>query len=1265
MTASVPSICSVLPKVDGKKLEDAYWSSREMLGYEITPADVIIGYMNDTTSFRTAFFLQKLCLRKVCFGNWSVSPEEVIAVFSSNGSQVEKRDLAIARFKSECCLQGLPLNGEPIAPDAVVAHFKQINVPLELTRFQNDCCRRGIMIYGQPVPAELVLEGYKAINAQLEAARFLQECCLTGLPLYGQHVAADDVISEFPDTNLGKLGAARFRDDCFKHGCLLNGEQISPEAVADSYREITANLEMARFLEMCCLHNVPLGGQSVTPRQVLWYYNAAKAQFDEALFRQECYLNGLNIAGKPLTPESVVHGFPNNQRGKLGITRFKALCCLRHLRFNRQLLSPELVAREFRAIGSSKEQLRFKVQCCLKAIPLFGQQLLPENLVAGLEMLADPIDLARFKAQCCLAGIWLHGHPIGPEEVINDFPPCQLGKLEATCFKAQCCLKGLAVREQPISPEAVIADFQALAARLEEADFRAQCCLASRRIAGQAVSPRAVLEAFPPSPAGKLAAACFTMECALQGLAEVSPSQAVKALAAVNAQTRLAHLKEQCCLTGLHLPERMICPEEVISHYQAAQNPLEAMRFQAQCCLDGIPLRGQQISPESIVTNIPKTQPGTQQLVWIKAQCCLQGLHLFGQPVNPGEVIRDFQIAGTLPEQARFLEACYLRGLIDVPPETVADNYQAINAFRELVQFKQQCCLLGLLLYGKPVMPEALLAQYERNDWLLEKAVFTARLALKGRKVNGKYLSHAQVLESFERVPGNCVAQQLEYLIQRLHAVPRLDYSDEAQTIFARAWQLINDCPLKNNESWVQKCRLRFLALQYSFRVDGQLLSADQVMQPVRALGNSFLKTRLRATILAYCHQTQQPLHEHEVTWVQVLECVDKLPPGAMRNALREWLTELCTPSSVSALYHSSDPQHSLATASKSNLSYRRPEVIPLVGNHGRVKRVSVLVSDLHAGGDLFPCLVEYPDDGVADHSSQLNPLTRNALKLMQGDDQLCITGECSRFLQGTGTEFNHIDVVGSEAAIDRLIATATAQLNRANPAVPMNVFAVAIPGIPQLHHPTTIHITLTQGELGSRSAVIQAQVHPVAKVANMARVLVSMPDADQPLHCLSLSTEEALMANTLTHLVENLDQLTTQLEDWQTLLYMPMVPTLLFKDFERREDRVCSLLVHCLLTLKKARELVCAQGRQQVELIRLIERLQSLLQVHSYRDSLVKVMSEWLWTARLNSNYEANRYRLVRSMLKTLGKKTVTVRARRPFAPSCNRMESYCNLPV
>ena len=1265
MTGSVPSICSVEPKVDGKKLEDAYWANREMLGYEITPADVIIGYMNDTTSFRTAFFLQKLCLRRVCFGNWTVAPEEVIAVFRGNKTQVDKRELAVARFKSECCLQGLPLNGEPIAPDSVVAHFKQINVPLELARFQNACCHRGIMIFGQPVPAESVLESYKAINAQLEVARFLQECCLTGLPLYGQHVTADEVISQFPNTDLGRLGAARFRDECFQYGLLLNGEQISPEALTDIYRRIVAKLELARFLELCCLHNIPVGGQGITPRQVLQCFKTARAELDEALFRQECYLNGLNIAGETLTPESVVRGFPNNQRGRLGITRFKAQCCLRHLKLNGQLLSPESVTREFRTVGASKEQLRFKVQCCLKAIPLFGQQLLPETLAAAFENMANPIELARFKAQCCLAGIWLHGHPIGPEEVINDFPPSQQGKLETTCFKAQCCLKGLALREQPISPGAVIADFQALAARLEEADFRAQCYLTGRRIPGQAVSPRAVLEAFPPSPAGKLAAACFIMECSLRGLAEVSPSQAVEALAAVNARTRLAHFKEQCCLTGLHLPERMICPEEVISDYQAAQTPLEAMRFQAQCCLDGIPLRGQPICLESMVNNIPKTHPGTQLLVRIKAQCCLQGLYLFGQPVNTGEVIRDFQITGTLHERARFLEACYLRGLIDVPPETVANNYQAINAFRELVQFKQQCCLLGLMLYGRPVMPEAVLEQYERNDWLLEKAVFTARLALKGRKVNGKHLSNAQVLESFERVPGNCVAQQLEYLIQRLHAVPRLDWSDEAQTIFARAWQLISDCPLKNNESRVQKCRLRFLALQYSFRVDDQLLSADQVLQPVRALGNSYLKTRLRATILAHCHQTEQTLAGQKVTGVQVLKCLDTLPPGAMRDALREWLTELCSPSSVSTLYLGSNPQDALATTSQSNLSYQRPEVIPLSGNHEQVKRVSVMVSDLHAGGDLFPCLVEYPDDGVPDHSSQLDPLTCTALKLIQGDDQLCIAGDCSRYLQGAGTEFSHIDVIGCEAAIDRLIATATAQLNRANPAVPMNVFAVAIPGIPQLHHPTTIHITLIQGDLGSRSAVIQARVHPPAKVANMARVSVTIPDTGQPLHCLPLGTEAALMTSTLTHLVENLDQLTTQLEDRKTLLYIPMVPTLLFKNFERREDRVCYLLVHCLLTMNKARELVCVRGRQEVELIRLIDRLQHLLQVHSYRGSLVRVMTEWLWTARLNSDYEANRYRLVRSLLDTLDKKTVTVQARRPFAPTCNRMESYWNLPV
>ena len=1258
----------MLPMVGGKKLEDAYWSSRELMGYKITPVDVIIGYLNDPTSIRTAFFLQKLCLRRICYGNWSVSPEEVIAAFRRNKGQKIKCDLAVARFKSECCLIGLPLHGEPITPDSVIEDLKRLNAMLEMARFQNACCRKGIVVFGQPIPAETVLGNYQAINAKLEQARFLQECCLTGLALHGQHVTADDVISQFPATRLGRLGAARFRGECFLHGLPLNGQQISAETVASSYKMIAATLELTHFMEVCCLLNVTLNGQAVTPGRVLQNYQSIKAELDQALFRQECFLNNLPIAGVPLTPESVVGGFPNTQRGRLGIACFKAQCCLRHLKFDGQLLAPESVARELRTVGASLELLRFKAQCYLKAIPLFGQQLLPEAVTAAFESVAATMELARFKAQCCLTGLWLHGHPIAPAEVINAFPPSQKGKLEAALFKAQCCLKGLLIGELTVSPEAVLADFQALAARLEEANFKAQCCLAHRCIEGQAVTPRAVLDTFPPSPAGQRAAACFTMACCWQGLAQASPSTVVDTLANTKALTELAYFKEQCCLNGLHLAERMINPEEVISAYQAANVPLKAMRFQAQCCLKGLFIRGQHISLESIVSNIPKTQPGTQQLTRIKAQCYLQGINLFGRPVNIRDVVSDFQIARTPLEWAQFQEACCLRGLDEVSPETVANNYQAINAPRELAQFKQQCCLLGLLLYGKPVAPETVLEQYERDGWLLEQAVFTAQLALKARKVNGKHLSHCEVLEAFRRVPGNCVTQLLDYLIQRLHAVPRLDYSDEAEAIFTRAWQLISDLPVKNNQSRLHKCRLRYLALQYAFWVDDQMMSADQVMQPIKALGNSFLKTRLRGAILAHCHRTQQTLYGQKVTRTQVLECLDKLPGGAMRETLTQWLKELCTPSSTHKPDHGNDPQSSLITGGKFQPKYRRPQVIPLSGNHERVKRVSVLVSDLYADGDLFSCLVEYPDDGVCAapvYADQLTQLTRTALKLIQGNDQLCITGECSHYLQGTGKTFNHIDVIGSEAAIERLIATATAQLSRTNPAVPTDVFALAVPAIPQLHQPTTIHITLIQGELASQTTVLRAHVHPVAKVTSLARVLVTAPEIDQPLQCLSLSAEAMLMNTTLSHLIDSLDRLTTQLADQQSVAHVPMVPTILFKNFARQEDRVCSLLVHCLLTLNKAQQLASIEGPQQAELIRLSEILLTRLQSHGYREQLVTSLTEWLKTARHNSHYRADRYDVMQNLLATLNKNTVATPVDHSFESACNRMESYCNHPV
>ncbi|WP_257286530.1 hypothetical protein, partial [Endozoicomonas sp. SESOKO1] len=106
-----------------KDLEDAFWKNKQLQRRKITSIDVITAYGNDRTSLRSGFFLQKLCLQNILHDNKKVIPDQVIQEFNREPARHNMYKLAIARFKAECCLRGLPLFGQPVIPDAVVRAF--------------------------------------------------------------------------------------------------------------------------------------------------------------------------------------------------------------------------------------------------------------------------------------------------------------------------------------------------------------------------------------------------------------------------------------------------------------------------------------------------------------------------------------------------------------------------------------------------------------------------------------------------------------------------------------------------------------------------------------------------------------------------------------------------------------------------------------------------------------------------------------------------------------------------------------------------------------------------------------------------------------------------------------------------------------------------------------------------------------------------------------------------------------------------------------
>ncbi|WP_257286488.1 hypothetical protein, partial [Endozoicomonas sp. SESOKO1] len=126
-------------------MEDAFWQKKPLHGRQITSAAVLSAYGKDTTSIRCGFFLQKLCLQNVQHNNRKVTPDLVIREFNRMPDRLNKYQLAIARFKEECCLRGLLLKGRQVTTDEVVKGFQSVRAALELVRFKEQCCLKGLM----------------------------------------------------------------------------------------------------------------------------------------------------------------------------------------------------------------------------------------------------------------------------------------------------------------------------------------------------------------------------------------------------------------------------------------------------------------------------------------------------------------------------------------------------------------------------------------------------------------------------------------------------------------------------------------------------------------------------------------------------------------------------------------------------------------------------------------------------------------------------------------------------------------------------------------------------------------------------------------------------------------------------------------------------------------------------------------------------------------------------------------------------------------
>ena len=1239
------AVASSFPQSESGKLGRARFRVKccqdniKLNGRRITTDSVVADLKAANAPLELAYFLAHCCKNKLRIRGQTVAAEAVVNAFPDT----HLGRLGRAHFIEACCLEGRRLRGQLVSTNQVLHQLQATGQKLAVACFKQSCFMRALMLNGQPVSAEEVVKGFVEARARLELARFKAHCCLKGLYLNGQRIAPKEVAESFPNSQIGFLARARFKASCCENGLLfagqpmppqmvindfqtigeqlalarflqecclkgllVKGQPLPPETVAEAFRAINAALALARFKEACCLAGIKLHGKLISVDAVIDAFNAINAELELARVREYCFLNGLPIQGQLPLAEEVSESFPDTPVGKLGLNVFKANCCLKGLSLNGQPVSPQGVIDDFLALDATLEVARFRQSCCEKQIKINGRLVLPSEVIRDYRQAGSLRELAHFQHACFQQALHDSDCDINQDTVAEGFRAVG-AHLDLVRFREYCCLNGIRLAGKAVTPESVVAGYRGQKEeQLNIAHFKANCCLDGVHLAGRPVSPGHVLSHFPNHHQGRMAKAHFMEDCFLRDIpVHGRPVTAESVLRGFpdtsDGRVSQARFREHCCLKGLRIDNQLVTPELVIQNFP--DNPkglLCRARFMDKCALSGMSLFGQPISTEQVLANYPPTPESKLSAGCFLEHCLFKGLTLHGEPITAEVVFNAFAAPECTLARASFQAQCCLRALplhgqpvtTDAVVAAFADN---LGGKKQLARFKKQCCLNNLLVAGKPVQPEQVIYCLEQMNQLGEKALFCAALALQARKLNGKHLCNAQVLGAFDQLPGDYATQKVNFLMQRLLALPEEEQTQESRTTFEQAWQILVNIPAKDEKFRYQRCVMLFLAMKYALPAAGQQVTPGRVWQSIAALRDSFSNTRLQFYFLADCYCTGTKLDGQPVCKQQVLDCLEKFLPSRLRQALSCWFERLCCQS------HEPD-----------TLSHVLPNLPPnTVPPPQRPTGIEAYVRDLHVSS---PSSAEVVDRRL--HPELINSQTRQVLEIARGIEGLCLTGSFSRLLQGVGSSFNDIDMIASEPAINTLIARLTSQLgNQESEAeIPCKVLARMAPGCPELRLNAVFTITLSEGDLGQKVSVLQASVSPPQSVLALSTIKAEIPGQQGTISCLTFAAEIALLIDTLKHLAEQLDPLTARLLDGPGF----NIPrTILFNWPQDRQECVFGLLMRCLLTLNKARQFLALLADQESTLQQTLQactaQLQERVQRHSHREPLVTRVTRWL----------------------------------------------------
>ena len=1223
------------------------------VGGQLLCADAVADLFpkNNACKLSAARFRQSCCLKKIPLRGKPVTPESVAENFEAINARLE-----LAHFRAECCLNKLTLYGRSITPKEVIEGFPDTELGRHgAARFKEKCSRRGWHINGRVVPPEVVFNDLANAGANVDLVMFKSRCCLEEQLVNGQLIPPETVLQDFhtlikdmqqarcapagqtynndshfpgnwstrhkvwhrkdsarlkscrgtktgnspvhydPETTKVVLELARFKAACCRQEFPIHGKLISPETVIEDFEALGARLELARFRQSCCLARTKINGKPPSADSVAEELRTIGADLELARFTENCLIEGLMLNGKPVSPEAVIAGF-QAVKAPLALARFKQRCCVKRINIAGQSVSADEVAKAFSDITARLELARFMEICCLEDLPINGSAVEPGTVANHYRAINATRELAHFRELCLQNGLTLNGQPVTPESVLAGLHGNKGARLATARFEAKCFFAMQLLNGRPIKPEAVISNFpDTLSGRMGLARFKEVCCLRGIKVQGQMISPKAVLESFPRHQEGMVAVARF---------------------------------KESCCLKGLRLGNKLISADQVVADFPLnTKGRIGLANFKAFCCMRGISLAGQPVKAREVIDSFPDNPEGQQAVGIFLEKCCLRGILVDNQPVTPETVIAAMMRSSSRLLLARFKVKCCLSNLTINGLPVTADAVRAAfsdtpQGRRHVAEFLEECCLSGLIVDGQLVLPEQVDAEYTRNNQKLSKASFYARLALQARKLNDKYLSNNDVLNAFDQLPDNYTKEKVDFLLQRLMALPA--HSEEAPATFHQAWQIIKNTPMDDEQSRYQCCILKFL----SMRLSDHPVPLDQVWRSIKGLRQTMINLRLHFFFMAHCFSQRLTLDGRLVTAQDVTHCLEKLPACSMRHGLEHWFERLREKRLVVDFLGELFPARS---------GFHNLSLTPALPR--RPRRVEVNMTDLLRGAP-SPCkVVEYHDDPPQIDPALVNQPTRRTLSFIQSIGQLRITGSFSRCLQGIGSSFNDIDLLGSREAIDQLIRQLNSEFHNQEQSdgdLTCQVFAQLLPGCTELGLPPAYSITLNEGDLGERAVTIQANVYSPEILATLERCEIKLPWEGESTVCLPFVAEAKLLGDNLEFLIQQLPSLTRQLLSGS---FFNIPRTIVFNYPQNPDESVFALLMRCLLSVNKAMHFIDLLGKtnnqsMQNQLKASCDKLLTAVQVHHHCRPLAAALKKWISWQPPDNNYVLQKCDFIRAIL-------------------------------